>query len=88
MFTVALLTAMGREGRGDRPTEAVLMLAFGESGTAELSSNRLMRWRRGEMSGHDLAPEPCLGEQRHYRLGEIPVPIRPSSSAQPLFGSK
>ena len=35
MFTVALLNAMGREGRGDRPMEVVLMLAYGESGTAE-----------------------------------------------------
>ena len=35
MFVVALLNALGRDGRGNRPTEAVLMLAFGESGTAE-----------------------------------------------------
>ena len=32
MFVVALLNALGREGRGNRPTEVVLMLAFGESG--------------------------------------------------------
>ena len=41
MFTVALLSALGTEGR---PTEVVLTLAFGESGTAERSRNRLMRW--------------------------------------------
>ena len=35
MFVVALLKALGREGRGNLPTEVVLMLAFGESGTAE-----------------------------------------------------
>ena len=35
MFIVALLNAMGREGRGDRPTEVFLILAFGEYGTAE-----------------------------------------------------
>ena len=58
MFVVALLKALGREGRGNRPTEVVLMLAFGESGTAKRGRNRLMRWRRGEMSGHDLAREP------------------------------
>ena len=29
MFVVALLNALGREGRGNRPTEVVLMLAFG-----------------------------------------------------------
>ena len=36
MFIVALLNAMGREGRGDRPLEVVLILALGEyGGTAE-----------------------------------------------------
>ena len=46
MFTaVALFNAMGREGRVYRPKEVVLMLAFGESGTAERGQNRLMRWR-------------------------------------------
>ena len=72
MFTVALLNAMGREAHGDRPTEVVLMLAFGESGAAERGRNRLMRWRQGEMSGHDIAHEPGLGEQSDHRLGEIP----------------
>ena len=85
MFVVALLNALGREGRGNRPTEVVLMLAFGESGTAERGRNRLMRWRRGEMSVHDLAREPGLGEQRDHRLGEMPLPVQP---AQPLLGAK
>ena len=85
MFVVALFNALGREGRGNRPTEVVLMLAFGESGTAERGRNRLMRWRRGEMSGHDLAREPGLGEQRDHRLGEMPLPVQP---AQPLIGAK
>ena len=85
MFVVALLNALGREGRGNRPTELVLMLAFGESGTAERGQNRLMRWRRGEMSGHDLAREPGLGEQRDHRLGEMPLPVQ---HAQPLIGAK
>ena len=85
MFVVALLNALGREGRGNRPTEVVLMLAFGESGTAERGRNRLMRWRRGEISGHDLAREPGLGEQRDHRLGEMPLPVQP---AQPLIGAK
>ena len=35
MFVVALLNELGREGRGNRPMEVVLMLAFGESGTAQ-----------------------------------------------------
>ena len=73
-FVVALLNALGREGRVNRPTEIVLMFAFGESGTAERGRSRLMRWRRGEMSGHSLAREPGLGEQRDHRLGEMPLP--------------
>ena len=48
MFTISLLNAMGREGRGYHPTEVVLMLAFGESGSAERGRNKLMRWRRGK----------------------------------------
>ena len=83
MFVVALINALGREGRGNRPTEVVL--AFGEPGTAERGRNRLMGWRRGEMSGHDLAREPGLGEQRDHRLGEMPLPVQP---AQPLIGAK
>ena len=85
MFVVALLNALGRECRGDRPTEVVLMLAFGESGTAERGQNRLKRWRRGEISGHDLAREPGLGEQRDHRLGEMPLPVQP---VQPLIGAR
>ena len=75
MFVVALLNAFGREGRENRPTEVVLMLAFGESGTAERGRNRHMRWRRGEMSGHDLVREQELGEQGDHRLGEMPLPV-------------
>ena len=85
MFLVALPIALGREGRGNRPTEVVLMLAFGESRTAERGRNRLMRWRRREMSCHDLACEPGLGEQRDHRLGEMPLPVQP---AQPLIVEK
>ena len=64
MFTVALLNALGREAPWEGSTEVVLILAFGASGTAERGRNGLMRWRRGKMSGHDLAREPGLGKQR------------------------
>ena len=40
------------------------------------------------MPGHDLACEPGLGEQRDYMMVEMPMPVRPCFSAQPLFGSK
>ena len=41
--------------------------------------------RRGEISGHDLAREPGLGEQKDHQLGEMPLPTQP---AQPLIGAK
>ena len=85
MLSVALLYAMKRESRGDRATKLVLMLAFCESGTADRGQNRLLRRRRGEMSGHDLAREPGLGEQRDHRLEEMSLPVRPT---QPLIGAK
>ena len=69
IFAVALLSALGRQARGERPTEVVLMLAFGASGTGERGCKRLMRWRLGQLSGHDLARKPGLGEQSDYRLG-------------------
>ena len=78
-------SALGREGRGNRATEIMLMLAFGESGTAERGRNRLMRWRRGEISGHDLTREPGLGEQRDYQLTEMLLTVRP---VQALIGAK
>ena len=65
--------------------QLVLMLAFGESGIAERGRNRPMRWLRGKISGHDLARERGLGEQRDRRLNEIPLPVRP---VQPLIGAK
>ena len=37
------------------------------------------------MSGHDLAREPGLGEQRDHQLGDMPLPVRP---LQPLIGAK
>ena len=85
MFTDALLNALGREAPGEHPTEVVLLLALFASGIGERGCIRLMRWRRGEMPGHDLDREPGLGEQKDYRLGEMPLPVQP---VQPLIGAK
>ena len=85
MFVVALLNALGREARGNCPTEVVLMMAFCESGTADRGRNRLMRWRRGEMSGRDLARESGLSEKRDHRLREVLLPVQP---VQPLIRAK
>ena len=43
MFTVALLNALGSEASGDCPRQVVLMLAFGEFGTADSGRIRPMR---------------------------------------------
>ena len=66
----------------------MLTLAFGKSGNASRGRKRVMRWQRGEVSGHDFASEPGVGQQRDHRLGEMPMPVRPKFSSQPLFGSK
>ena len=50
MFTVTILNALGREARGEHPTEVVLILVFSASGTTERGRNRLMRWRQWEMT--------------------------------------
>ena len=55
------------------------------SGTIERGRNRLMRWQRGERSGHDLARESGMSEQRDYRLEEMPLAVQP---VQPLIGAK
>ena len=93
MFNIALLIAMAREGPWDHLMELMLMLANGESGTAGRDRKSIMRWRRGKISGHDMAREPRLGEQRDYRLGESefagkllqsPIPHSSSSLVLPL----
>ena len=78
MFTVALL--VGRE--------VVLMFGFGNFGIAKRSITRRMRWRRGATTGHDLAREPGLGDQKDYRLEDMSMPVQSDISAHPLFGSK
>ena len=67
------------------PGLAMFVVALLNALRREGRGNRLMRWRRGEMSGHDLAREPGLGERRHHRLGEMLLPVQP---AHPLIGAK
>ena len=79
----------GKRRPRDHPAEVVSILALGDSSTAERSRKRLVRWRCSETSGYDLAREPGLGEKKKsFRLGDMPMPVRPCSLAQPLFGSK
>ena len=38
---------------------------------------RVMRWRKGALSGSDLANEHGLGISRTYQPGEMPIPSEP-----------
>ena len=73
----ALINILGHDNRGDRPTEVLLMAAYGERGVLERPNMRVMRWRNGALSGSDLANEPGLGSSRTYQPGEMPMPSKP-----------
>ena len=61
MLLTALINILGHDNRGDRPTEVLLMAAYGERGVIGRPNLIVMRWRNGALSGSDLANEPGLG---------------------------
>ena len=77
MLLTALINILGHDNRGDRPTEVLLMAAYGERGVLDRPKMRVMRWRNGALSGSDLANEPGLGSSRTYQPGEMPMPSKP-----------
>ena len=77
MLLTALINMLGHDNRGDRPTEVMLMTAYGERGVLDRPNMRVMRWRKGALSGSDLANEPGLGSSRTYQPGEMPMPSKP-----------
>ena len=77
MLLVALINILGHGNRGNRPTEVLLLAAYGERGVPDRSNMRVMRWRNGALSGSDLANEPGLGSSRTYQPGEMPLPTKP-----------
>ena len=77
MLLTALMNILGHDNRGDRPTEVLLMAAYGERGVLDRPNMRVMRWRNGALSGSDLANEPGLGSSRTYQPGEMPLPSKP-----------
>ena len=77
MMLTALINILGHDNRGDRPTEVLLMAAYGERGVLYRPNMRVMRWRNGALSGSDLANEPGLGSSRTYQPGEMPMPSKP-----------
>ena len=77
MLLTALINILGHDNRGDRPTEVLLMEAYGEMGVQDRPNMRVTRWRNGALSGSDLANEPGLGSSRTYQPGEMPLPSKP-----------
>ena len=77
MLLTALINILGHDNRGDRPTEVLLMAAYGERGVLDRPNMRVMRWRNGALSGSDLANEPGFGSSRIYQPGEMPMPSKP-----------
>ena len=77
MLLTALINILGHDNRGERPTEVLLMAAYGERGVLDSSNMRVMRWRNGALSGSDLANERGLGSSRTYQPGEMPLPTKP-----------
>ena len=77
MLLTALINILGHDNRGDRPTEVLLMAAYGERGVLDRPNMRVMRWRNGALSGSDLANEPGLGSSRFYQPSEMHLPSKP-----------
>ena len=77
MLLAALINILGHGNRGDRPTEVLLMAAYGQQGVLDHPNMRVMRWRNGALSGSDLANEPGLGSSRTYQPGDMPLPTTP-----------
>ena len=77
VLLTALINILGHDNRGDRPTEVLLMAAYGERGVLDRPNMRVMRWRNGARSGSDLANEPGLGSSRTYQPGKMPLPSKP-----------
>ena len=77
MLLTAVTNILGHDNRGDRLTEFLLMVAYGERGVLDRPNIIVMRRRNGVLSGSDLANEPGLGSSRTYQPGEMPLPTKP-----------
>ena len=84
MLLTALINILGHDNRGNRPTEVLLMAAYGERGVLDRPNMRVMRWRNGALSGSDLANEPGLGSSWTYQPGDMPMPSNPKRMHQEM----
>ena len=85
MLLTALINILGHDNRRDRPTEVLLMAAYGERRVLDRPNMRVMRWRNGALSGSDLANEPGLGSSRTYQPGEMPLPTKPKPGLRRMY---
>ena len=60
MLLVALINISGHDNRGERPTEVLLMTAYGEQGVLDHPNMRVVRWRNWSLSESYLANEPGM----------------------------
>ena len=88
MLLTALINILGHDNRGVRPTEVLLMAAYGERGVLDRPNMRVMRWRNGALSGSYLANEPGLGSSRTYQPGEMPLPSKPKPGLRRMHHEK
>ena len=88
MMLVALTIILGHDNRGDRPTEVLLMAAYGQQGVLDRPNMRVMRWINGAFSGSDLAKEPGLGSSMTYQPGEMPLPTKPRPGLRRMHQEK
>ena len=84
MLLTALIKILRHDNRGERPTEVLLMAAYGERGVLDRPNMRVMRWRNGALSGSDLVNEPGLGSSRTYQPGEMPLPTKPKPALRKM----
>ena len=77
MLKVALTNNLGHEVNWDRPTEVLLMAAWGEQGLLDRPSRRVMSWKNGTLSQGDLEYEPGLDTARTYQTGGMSLLARP-----------
>ena len=74
---LVMINIVGHDNRGDRPTEVLMMAAYGERRVLDRPNLRVMRWRNGALSGSDLANEPGLGSSRTFQPGDMPMLSKP-----------
>ena len=88
LLLAALINILVHDNRWDRPTEVLLMAAYGERGVLDRPNMRVMRWRNRALSVSDLANEPGLVSSRTYQAGEMPLLTKPRPGLRRMHQEK